>query len=756
MSMTVEMILKLVDQLTGPMRKAQDELKGLQRASQDTKPSSGNTSAWEAQAKAIRTATSEAERLKRATQGARPAAITPYLEQARAIHKAADEAERLARAADKAANRWANIGGAMYAMQRMTQMGQTIAKPFDQAIDSAASFEDKINDIATAAEQLDKQKDIGARVMRVAKSANLPWQDVAQGQRDILGLGGTEMLDKIAPIEERVGRLIFASRAQSSDIYQMLNTYVGVVGMTVEQALAKLQLNYAQGKEGAFELKDMARFMPSLGSMGRQWGLSRDEIGRDVPALLQVVRKTVGQPNEAATRVQHGLQKLQDPSTAKKIEKELGINIYKVRKDAIKEGKNPFFAVLDQITDKLNASDPGVIINDADGRIEGGDPKKTGSIARDFYFRALLAAYAQSRHELPKFMMSEEKGRTTSDTDFEARASTELAAKQRKETAKDEAKIAAGYTQLEHRKKMYGIAEKALEKVTSATKNNPGVASWLMFGGEVGGHAMRWGGAAAEYGLQAYGGVKALQALGTKYPALGAIGSNLWGIGKGLAMTPIYAAQGLGQGVGAAWSEAMAARAAATGATAATSATTASAVGAATAARAGLFSRFLAGGGVLSGIDAMLRAANTAAGRPLDETPERAAARRRLETSHNPGGSSRAQDDALKARMERMHQSRAASEPQPVATMASGGSGPSVNTGQIDAAMTKASEAGAQIQSALNVTASPQVDSSQIDALIAKLTQAAALLAGLGARAAAAARSIGASSAALHDGTETR
>lgn len=770
MAMTVEMILKLVDQLTGPLNKALDQVKKLQQAADQAKPGSAGVAAWEAQeraiqksiaaadklrttasmsmpmgnataawtaqATAIQKAAAAADKLRMSTRMSQPmpSGVSAWTAQATAIRKAADEAERLDRAAGRAANRWANLGGALYAMQRMSQVGASIAKPFDAAIDSAASFEDKVTDIAVAAEALDKKQDIGERIMRVSRGTNLPWQDVAQGQRDILGLGGTAMLGKIAPIEENVGRLVFASRAEAPDIYKMLNTYVGVVGMSVEQALANLRLNYAQGKEGAFELKDMARFMPSLGSMGMQYGLSRQEIGRDIPALLQVVRKTVGEPNEAATRVQHGLQKLQDPSTAKKIQKELGVDIYKVRKQAIAQGKNPFFAVLDAITDKLETSDPGVKVNAADGRIDGGDPKKAGSIARDFYFRAMLAAYAQNRRELGKFMIGDDAARTTAETDFEARRQTALAAKQRLETAKDEAKIAAGDTQVQHRKELTEKGVDALGKVRNWIKGNPGATSGAMLGGELIGH-----------GLEIAGKVGAVVAPIMAWEGGRALLRNVFGVGKGLAMMPVDAARGVAQGVGIAVAEAQAAG----GVAAATAATTA--------ARTGLLSRM--GAAALPGLmaEAMLRAGNIAAGNPLGETPARAEARRGLEASHLPMGSSRAQDDALKARMDEMRRQQAANQPQPVATM---GAGPQVNTAQIDSAASRAAEAGQQIKASLDVTASPQVDASSIDAAIAKARELASTLASVGAlirsSAAAVGRGLKPSTAAMHDGTEAR
>ncbi len=81
---------------------------------------------------------------------------------------------------------------------------------------------------------------------------------------------------------------------------------------------------------------------------------------------------------------------------------------------------------------------------------------------------------------------------------------------------------------------------------------------------------------------------------------------------------------------------------------------------------------------------------------------------------------------------------------------------PQVDTSQLDQAKQKATEAGQQIKTSLDVTAAPQVDTSGIDAALAKVRELSAALSAIGAQARVAAASIARGSGALHDGYETR
>lgn len=117
--------------------------------------------------------------------------------------------------------------------------------------------------------------------------------------------------------------------------------------------------------------------------------------------------------------------------------------------------------------------------------------------------------------------------------------------------------------------------------------------------------------------------------------------------------------------------------------------------------------------------------ANIAAGNPLDIglTPEQAKAkndkRRSLEASHNPGGSSRAQDDQLKALLR-----------------GGGASSPKVDTSALDGFVEKTGQAKDKL-GGLNTTVKPNVDAGSIDAAVEKAQQLKALLSSIGAEAAA-------------------
>ena len=103
---------------------------------------------------------------------------------------------------------------------------------------------------------------------------------------------------------------------------------------------------------------------------------------------------------------------------------------------------------------------------------------------------------------------------------------------------------------------------------------------------------------------------------------------------------------------------------------------------------------------------AMAAMANMMAGNPLDigisadEAARKNLKRRVTEESHKPYGSSRSQDDALKARLAEVGQASVT---------------PKVDASQVDAFGAKAEENGEKAKQALNVTFSPKVDNSSLE-----------------------------------------
>jgi TP901 family phage tail tape measure protein len=376
MSMSVEMVLKLIDKFSGPAKTAETEMGNLQKAAERLNEQRGKirTADWLEQQKALKAATEQA---------------AAYQQQKNKVH-----------AAEKAAV-YAGAG----ALLAKTSSG--VWRGAEKAVEEAGSFKRRIQSIATAGGLLGDEKKIGAGVLSTSLATGARWQDIAQGERQLVALGGGEFVDKISGIRERIARLHKASEAELPELYNAIYHYMELNGLSAQKSIEALEKNYLQGRKGAYELKDLAHGIPALSGLAKSYGLTGEQSAIDMPALLQLFRKVTGSPGEADTRLRHILTKLSSPNEADKIKEELGVDVFKTRTDAIAKGANPLLATLEAITNKLDAMGPKAA-------------EKIGAIARDYYFRAGLDAYRQMRPQMRDFMPSGDEARREVDRAYRA------------------------------------------------------------------------------------------------------------------------------------------------------------------------------------------------------------------------------------------------------------------------------------------------------------------------------------------------
>ena len=458
----VSLRLRLINLMAGGAREAIGDLRRVQAEAEKlnkTTPRPGTrASDWAAQNAQIK---QQAEKLKEAQK-----AVDAYF----------SNIER----------RLAHLGMASMGFNELQRIGEGMSKPIEKATSSAVEFEKRIASIAKAGGLIGKEGGIGDSILRAAKAGNIDWKELAKGERQMVALGGGDYLEKIAGVREGLARLIKASEADAGDLYNLMYHYMHLLKMTPEQALSSAQVNYQQGKKGAFELKDLAEVMPRLIPLGQEY-MSSKQISTDLVALLQILRKQTGSASEAETRARHAMTKLSDPAEAKRIEKELGLDVYKIRSDAAAKGENQLFAVLDAIAAKFKAlGDAAGHVKespqgpDHEGTVEGVDPKKLGGIARDYYFRAALEAYMKMRDELKDYNPSESESAKATAADFDQTVKTTAAALERLGIAAEEAAIRAGNTQLGLEKWVAEQKGKVAEGAGKVAENAPGATGAAM------------------------------------------------------------------------------------------------------------------------------------------------------------------------------------------------------------------------------------------------------------------------------------
>lgn len=138
------------------------------------------------------------------------------------------------------------------------------------------------------------------------------------------------------------------------------------------------------GKAGAFELKDMAQFMPTIASAATSLGIKGKDGAVALAAMMQMVRKDAPGAAEASTRLTDALLKMTAPETVKNFKK-FGVDIEKVLKDAVAKGVNPMDAAITQLI-----------------RVTGKDQFKLSQIFGDKEAKLALQALMKYRDEYEK------------------------------------------------------------------------------------------------------------------------------------------------------------------------------------------------------------------------------------------------------------------------------------------------------------------------------------------------------------------
>lgn len=207
----------------------------------------------------------------------------------------------------------------------------------------AMAYETALTNIGTKAGlSVVELKKIGNEAQRIGSKVNQFAPDILRSVDYLVGMGLSA--DQAMGAVEAIGMAATATGADIGDLSQA--GYAAMANLKVEAKDVGLALDFMAkaGKAGGFELKDMAQYMPALGSSYSVLGQTGTEAVADLAAALQIVRKDTGDASTAATNLNNVLQKMVSPITEKKF-KEMGVDLRKELALAAEQGLNPFEAI---------------------------------------------------------------------------------------------------------------------------------------------------------------------------------------------------------------------------------------------------------------------------------------------------------------------------------------------------------------------------------------------------------------------------
>ena len=299
-SITSQLIVELLDRVSGPARQVSNSLRGITRTVQEA--ASGPISM--------------------ATQ--LDAAIT-----------------RNNRAIEQARGQMLDAVGTLYVLRGALTAPVQAAQELDRAV---AELGAKGN--LTAAQM----KAIGEAAVATSSQVNQFAADIVRAQDFLVGMGLD--IDRSTTAMPAIGRAATATGASLEDLSKAGFAAMSNLGIAAENLGKSFDIMAAAGKAGGFELRDMAQYLPSITALASSKGMTGENGLAQIAAALQIVRRGAGDASEAASNFSNILQKI-NANDAKKNFKKVGIDIQQVLKDAKANGTDPLEASLRAINQAI-------------------------------------------------------------------------------------------------------------------------------------------------------------------------------------------------------------------------------------------------------------------------------------------------------------------------------------------------------------------------------------------------------------------
>ncbi len=304
-------------------------------------------------------------------------------------------------------------------------LGLALAAPYRAARDFQSGMTDikqkaEISDAAVAA--------LGLRIRKLAPQINQTASEVQRGLDILLGFG----MD-VGPSEllmRPIGKAATAYKAEIADLANMSYALVNNLKLMPEQVAKALDVTAQAGKEGAFELKDMARYFPELTAQAQALGQTGVPAVADLSAALEVVRQGVGESSEAVTNLSDLMSQLKAPRTLRAFARQ-GVDLIGSLAAAAKKGLVPLEAITEITRSVINTK-------------FGGDVSRIRSLFGNEQAAAAVRLLIQNTKQYRDIREKAGKALGVVDRDFIDRMKNAEAAQQANKVAAQEAAIAFG------------------------------------------------------------------------------------------------------------------------------------------------------------------------------------------------------------------------------------------------------------------------------------------------------------------------
>lgn len=321
-----------------------------------------------------------------------------------AVNKSNDEFDKLQREIkntsdmlDKLGQNMTKIGGAL----TLAGGGLAYKLGITEAIPEAFQMEHRLRELGNVGQLSAKQlEDMDKRLASISRYTNQMRPEIAEGLNVLVasGIDPTKALDYMNVI----GRTATAEQAAIADISRTAFAVSDNLKVPIDDLAKSMDILAMSGKEGRFELKDMAAAFPSLTAGAAMLGMKGTPAVASLGAALQVAMKGAGEASEAANNLENFIQKVTSPLAVKNFEEVFGVNLKQVLLDAAAQGRDPILEVIEMMTE-----------------LSGGDVFKVSEVFQDKQVLNFIKPMMQNLDEYKRIKASALSAEGVVDSDFE-------------------------------------------------------------------------------------------------------------------------------------------------------------------------------------------------------------------------------------------------------------------------------------------------------------------------------------------------
>ncbi|MDE7372418.1 MAG: phage tail tape measure protein, partial [Desulfovibrio sp.] len=255
------------------------------------------------------------------------------------------------------------------AMQGLTRAAQTAGAGLDKlgnrytallgggaaalAVKGSMDLQERLTRLGITADVSDEQiRKLHERVLDIANDPNVrvdPSQ-ILSGMESVM-----EKTGDLKFVEENIrniGMAIQGAGAEGGAVGDIFAEFQKQ-GMSAKDALASVDILIAQGKAGAFTLKDLARLGPRVVTAYTSLGRTGPQAMREMGAVLQMIRMATGSSEEASTAWEAMLRTFSDRKKLEFLQKQ-GVKVFDP--EELKKGREVLRPANELIEDILKAA----------------------------------------------------------------------------------------------------------------------------------------------------------------------------------------------------------------------------------------------------------------------------------------------------------------------------------------------------------------------------------------------------------------